>query len=61
VLNELLNKYADVGVVPIEETQILNISPFPKYGTPVEIIQAFGGVDKYQKAIHDLELAIYSA
>ena len=61
VLNELLNKYADVGIVPIEETQILNINPFPKYGTPIEIIKAFGGVEKYEQALHELERVLYSA
>ncbi len=61
VLNELLNKYADVGIGPIEETQILNINPFPEYGTPVEIIKSFGGVEKYRQALQELERVLYSA
>jgi type I restriction enzyme, R subunit len=61
VLEALLEKYADSGIVPIEETQILTINPFTKFGTIVEIIHSFGGKDKYQKAIQELEIALYCA
>jgi type I restriction enzyme, R subunit len=61
VLEALLDKYADEGVIHIEETQILSINPFTEYGTPVEIIKSFGGLDKYQHAIHELEEILYSA
>ncbi len=61
VIEALLDKYADEGVGPIEETQILNIEPFTQFGTPIEIIRAFGGLDQYQHAIHELEQALYSA
>ena len=61
VLEALLDKYADEGVGPIEETQILTVSPFPQFDTPIEIIRAFGGLDQYQHAVHELEQALYSA
>jgi type I restriction enzyme R subunit len=61
VLEALLDKYADEGVTQIEETQILTIAPFTDFGTPMEIIRAFGGLDEYQKALHDLEAALYTA
>ncbi len=61
VLHALLDKYADEGVGPIEETQILTISPFNKLGTPIEIIRTFGGADGYQQAVNELEKALYSA
>ncbi len=61
VLNALLDKYADEGVVHIEETQILTINPFTQFGTPMEIIKTFGGVDQYQHAVQELEKAIYAA
>ncbi|MEI7013837.1 EcoAI/FtnUII family type I restriction enzme subunit R [Leptospira licerasiae] len=61
VIEALLDKYADQGVVPIEETQILTISPFPNFGTPIEILKHFGGMDGYQEAIHKIESALYSA
>jgi type I restriction enzyme, R subunit len=61
VLEALLDKYADEGVIHIEETQILTIAPFTKFGTPLEIIRAFGGLDQYKQAVGKLEQAIYSA
>ena len=61
VLEALLDKYADQGVVQIEETDILTITPFPKFGTPVEIIRRFGGIADFKKAVNELEHAIYSA
>ena len=61
VLGALLDKYADEGVGQIEETQILTISPFNEFGTPMEIIRAFGGLDHYQQAVRELEQALYRA
>jgi type I restriction enzyme R subunit len=61
VLEALLEKYADEGVGPIEEPQILTIAPFTTFGTPLEIIRAFGGADQYQQALGELEQALYSA
>lgn len=61
VLEALLDKYADEGVGPIEETQILTIAPFSSFGTPMEIIRSFGGLDSYQRAVQDLEGALYGS
>lgn len=61
VLEALLDKYADEGIQHIEETQILTISPFNQFGTPLEIIRAFGGLDQYQQAVCDLEQALYAS
>ena len=61
VLDALLDKYADEGIVHIEETQILTINPFTTLGTPIEIIKQFGGLEKYQQAVSDLEHQLYYA
>jgi type I restriction enzyme R subunit len=61
VLEALLDKYADEGVVNIEKTQILTIDPFKDFGTPVEIIKGFGGLDNYHNALQELEKALYCA
>ena len=61
VLEALLDKYADGGVAQIEETQILTVPPFTQLGTPMEIIGAFGGLDRYLLAVRDLSQAIYHA
>jgi type I restriction enzyme R subunit len=61
VIDALLDKYADEGVVHIETPQILSVAPFPQIGTPMEIISAFGGLDGYQNALRELEQALYCA
>lgn len=61
VLESLLEKYSDKGIVPIEETQILTVDPFTQYGTPIEIINNFGGLEQYQSAIRELEQELYYA
>ena len=61
VLEALLDKYADEGIEPIEEPQILKISPFSELGTPMEIVKVFGGIQGYQKAVSDLEQELYRA
>jgi len=61
VISALLDKYADEGIVHIEETQILTVNPFTEIGTPMEIINDFGGLEEYQNVIKELEKAIYAA
>jgi type I restriction enzyme, R subunit len=61
VLNALLDKYADEGIVPIEDFTILNVQPISEIGTPLEIIDAFGGRDQYLQAIRDMEQQLYAA
>ena len=61
VLNALLEKYADEGIRPIEEAQILTIKPLSDLGTPVELVNAFGGTEKYNQAVKELEKELYKA
>jgi type I restriction enzyme R subunit len=61
VLSALLDKYADEGIIHIEEPQILTINPFPQFGTPIEIVKYFGGLSQYKKAVLELEQQIYAA
>lgn len=59
VLEALLDKYADEGLTNLEDPKVLKVQPFNKYGTPVEIIQAFGGKEQYFQAVKDLEQQLY--
>ena len=61
VLEALLEKYADQGVVSIEEPQIISVPPVSELGTPIEIVRAFGGKDGYEEALKELEAALYTA
>lgn len=56
VLDALLDKYADEGVTSIESAKVLSLRPISEMGTPVEIINDFfGGRDKYEAALKELE------
>jgi type I restriction enzyme R subunit len=59
VLDALLEKYADSGLSSVESLEILKVDPLTAFGTPIEIINLFGGKDAYIAAIHDLETALY--
>lgn len=61
VLEALLNKYADDGIKEIEETKVLQLQEFAKFGSPMKIVKAFGGKDAYLKAVKELEDEIYTA
>lgn len=59
VLETLLDKYADEGIINIESIGILRVSPFDTIGSPTEIIDDFGGKSKYLEAIKELENELY--
>ena len=59
VLDALLAKYADEGVLNLDDTNVLKIPPLNTLGTPVQLINAFGGKDRFEKAVHELQSAIY--
>ncbi|KKO48022.1 restriction endonuclease [Arsukibacterium sp. MJ3] len=61
VLENLLDKYADTGIVHIEDIKILQLPPFNSMGTMVELVNAFGGKHGYDNAITELEQALYSS
>jgi len=59
ILDSLLEKFADGGLNSLESMDILKVDPLTKFGTPIEIIQLFGGKPFYLAAIHELETQIY--
>jgi type I restriction enzyme R subunit len=60
VLDALLEKYANEGVVPADDVAVLRVRPLSELGTPVELIGRFGGKAKYEAAVHELEAELYS-
>ncbi|MBY0266034.1 MAG: DEAD/DEAH box helicase family protein [Burkholderiales bacterium] len=60
VLSALLEKYADEGIASLESAKVLRLDPFAAMGTPVEIINnIFGGKEKFDRAIEELEQELY--
>ena len=61
VLMSLLDKYANEGIDDIEELSILKVDPLSTFGTPSEIMLAFGGKENYINALRELEHQLYTA
>ena len=59
VLDALLTKYADEGVLNLDDAHVLKIAPFSGMGSVIQLIKAFGGKDGFEKAVHELQDAIY--
>ena len=61
ILEALLDKYADEGIETIETLNVFKVQPLSAFGTPLEILGAFGGKDQYLQALKELEAFLYSA
>ncbi len=59
VLDALLDKYADEGVISLDDANVLRIPPLDRLGTPVELVGAFGGKPGFERAVRDLQSALY--
>ena len=58
---EILEKYANEGVVPADDVAVLRVQPLAAMGTPVQLVSHFGGKPGYEAAVHELEDALYGA
>ena len=59
VLEALLQKYQDEGVTDLDDPRILQIRPFDAMGTPVELIRRFGTRRDFERAVAELQSALY--
>jgi len=62
VLDALLEKYADSGVVDLESMDILKVNPIRDFGSPVHIVNSiFKGKANYEQALRELTHELYVA
>lgn len=62
VLDALLEKYADAGVVDLESMDILKVNPIRDFGSPVHIVnRIFKGKVNYEQALKELLDELYVA
>ena len=59
VLEVLLDKYADNGIIELENENVLELPPFDKIGKPNKICKFFGGTIGFLKALEELENELY--
>lgn len=59
VLEVLLQKYQDTGATNLDDPRILQIAPFDEMGTPMQLIREFGSRAGFERAVHELQAALY--
>ncbi len=62
VLNMILEKYVDYGLNQINPSIISDpiVEPFSNIGNTLEILDEFGGIDQFKKAIEELQILLYA-
>jgi len=61
VLEALLDKYANEGLIHVEDIGILRVQPFRDLGSLPELVDHFGDKDGYLAAVRKLEAELYRA
>lgn len=61
VLETLLDKYATSNLVDLDDTRVLGLEEFHRFGSPMKIVRAFGGKQRFMEAAQKLEDEIYAA
>lgn len=61
VLEILLDKYADTGILELENVAILLTPQLAQFGRPQKIMKYFGGKDGYMAAVKNMESRLYAA
>jgi type I restriction enzyme R subunit len=59
VLEALLQKYQDQGVIDLGDPRVLQIPPFDAMGTPYQLIKEFGTRADFLFAVNELQSALY--
>lgn len=59
VLDALLVKYADDGILQMENNEVLKLDPFNHIGTVPKIMKLFGGKQGYEAAVAELKNQLY--
>jgi len=61
ILDEILEKYVDLGVAQFRIPEILKVPPILKHGNPQEISKKFGGTEKLRSALSNMQAMLYAA
>ena len=59
VLEALLAKYSDEGVLDLGNPEVLKIHPFAAMGTPLQLVRQFGTRADFEAAVRDIQSALY--
>lgn len=59
VLEALLQKYQDQGIIDLGDPRILQIPPLDAMGTPLQLIKEFGTRADFESAVQELQSVLY--
>jgi type I restriction enzyme R subunit len=59
VLEALLQKYQDQGIIDLGDPRVLQIPPLNAMGTPLQLIKEFGTRAAFDAAVQELQSALY--
>ena len=59
VLESLLTKYQDEGVMNLDDPRILSIPPLNTMGTPMQLMKEFGSREGFEQAVHEMQNELY--
>lgn len=59
VIDALLAKYAEDGVIDLDDTKVLQLKPFDEMGTVVQLVKRFGGKPGFEQAVREIQCALY--
>lgn len=60
IIDALLDKYAETGVVELEDSKTLELPELAKFGRKAKIYRLFNGTKGYEQAILEIETEIYN-
>jgi type I restriction enzyme R subunit len=60
ILNEILDKYVELGVAQFKMPEILRLPPIVRHGNPLEISRLFGGVKQLRFALASMQARLYA-
>ena len=61
VLETLLDKYSTANLVDLDDPRVLGMEEFRQFGSPMVIVEYFGGRQEYLAAAQELEDVLYAA
>ena len=59
VLEGLLDKYEDEGVIDLGDPNVLRVAPFDRIGMPLQLVNAFGSKSEFEAAVQELQSTLY--
>ncbi len=61
ILEEILDKYVELGAAQFKLPDILKLPPLIRHGNPLEIAEKFGGAKKLRSALANMQSMLYAA